>query len=87
MPVAPTPDEVRLVGEHFNYLKGQLAAGNVILVGRTQDAPFVGIAIFEAGDIEEAKRFAESDPGIRAGVFKISRIQPYSVALMRTDGQ
>ncbi|MFI5386845.1 MAG: YciI family protein [Fimbriimonadales bacterium] len=84
MPEAPTEQEIRFVGEHFNYLKGQLEAGNVVLVGRTQEPPFTGIAIFEAEDIEAARRFAENDPAIGAGVFKLIRVQPYKVALMRT---
>ncbi len=84
MPVSPTEDEIRIVGEHFAYLKAEFDAGNVILVGRTHEAPFVGIAIFEAEDAEAAARFAQNDPAIKAGVFNLVRIQSYQVALMRT---
>lgn len=84
MPTSPTEEEIRIVGEHFAYLKGRHESGDVILVGRTQEAPFVGIAIFEADDSVAAEQFAANDPGIRAGVFRLVRIQPYQVALMRT---
>lgn len=84
MPTAPTEEEIRIVGEHFAYLKARHESGDVILVGRTQEAPFIGIAVFEAEDSAAADVFAANDPGIQAGVFKLVRIQPYQVALMRT---
>jgi uncharacterized protein YciI len=83
MPVSATEDEVRHVGVHFAYLKDQLAAGNLVLAGRTTEPPFIGIAIFEADSLEDAQRFAENDPGVQAGVFKLVRVQPYRVALLR----
>jgi uncharacterized protein YciI len=84
MPLGPTEEEVALVGEHFTYLTTALDAGNIVLVGRTLEAPFVGIAIFEADDIEAARQFGENDPAVKAGVFRLSAVQPYKVALMRT---
>jgi uncharacterized protein YciI len=84
MPTSATEEEMAQVGMHFNYLKEQLESGNLVLAGRTMEPPFVGIAIFEAEDAEAADRFARSDPGIASGVFKLTRVQPYSVALIRT---
>jgi uncharacterized protein YciI len=83
MPVSPTDDEVKHVAAHFAYLKEQLGAGNLIMAGRTTEPPFVGIAIFEASGVDEASRFAEKDPGIQAGVFRLVGVQPYRVALLR----
>jgi len=85
MPVSPTDDEIRIVGEHFKYLKAHFDSGEVFLVGRTQEAPFVGIAIFEAVDAAAAREFAEADPAIKAGVFRLKSVQSYQVALMRTE--
>jgi len=84
MPDAPTDEEIRIVGEHFNYLKAETEAKNAILVGRTQEPPYLGIAIFEADDAESARKFAENDPAIKAGVFVLKNLQSYRVALMRT---
>jgi uncharacterized protein len=84
MPNSATDEEKAIVGQHFQYLSSQLEAGNLILAGRTMEAPFVGIAIFDAEDEEEARRFAEGDPAIAQGVFKLSRLAPYGVALIRT---
>lgn len=84
MPDSPTERETNIVGEHFNYLKSALDSGDIVLVGRTLAAPFVGIAIFEADDLEAAQNFANNDPAVKAGVFTLTRVQPYRVALMRT---
>ena len=84
MPLNATDEEKSIVGEHFQYLKGALEAGNLILAGRTMEPPFIGIAIFEADDEAAAKEFADGDPAIKQGVFNMTRLQPYGVALLRT---
>jgi uncharacterized protein len=84
MPLNATEEEQAIVGQHFQYLKGQLEARNLILAGRTMEPPFIGIAIFEADDEADAKRFAASDPAIAQGVFILTRLQSYGVALLRT---
>ncbi len=83
MPDAPSDEEARLIGEHFAYLQSGHAAGDIVLVGRTQEAPFLGIAIFEAESREDAQRFVDDDPAIRAGVFRVRSLQSYRVALLR----
>jgi uncharacterized protein YciI len=83
MPVSATDEEKAHLGSHFTYLKEQLALGNLVLAGRTLEPPFLGIAIFEADNLEAAEHFAACDPGIAAGVFRLVRVQPYSVALLR----
>jgi uncharacterized protein YciI len=77
-----TPEEREIIGEHFAYLQGKLASGELILVGRTQDAEPVGIAIFEAPDAAAAERFFHEDPAVAKGVFT-GEVRPYAVALMR----
>ncbi len=83
MPLGPTEEEARLVGEHFAYLTHYHEAGGIVLVGRTQEPPYVGIAVFEADDADAAQRFAENDPAVKAGVFNLVRVQRYQVALIR----
>jgi uncharacterized protein YciI len=40
--------ESRKMGEHFQYLKQLLDQDVLIMAGRTQDRPPLGLAIFEA---------------------------------------
>jgi uncharacterized protein YciI len=80
----PTPEEERIVGEHFEYLKGLTAKGVVLLAGRTlnTDPSGFGIVIFKAGDEAEARFILEADPAVKAGVFK-GECYPFGLALGR----
>ena len=81
----PTPDEQRVVGEHFAYLLSLKEHGILILAGRTQeDVGTFGITIFEAEDAEAARAVMAGDPAAAAGVFAAS-LHPYAVAVAR-DG-
>jgi uncharacterized protein YciI len=77
-----TDEEERLVGEHFEYLKGLTERGIVLLAGRTlnTDPSSFGIVIFRAADEAEARSIFESDPAVRAGVFR-GEVFQYAVAL------
>lgn len=80
-PADATEQEQRTVGEHFAYLQDALAAGTLVLAGRTLDEPPLGIAVFEAPSEKEAGAFAEADPAVRGGVFS-AEVRPYRVALL-----
>lgn len=77
-----TPTEFGIIEEHVSFLRERLAAGVVILVGRTQDEHPVGICVFEAADQEAASRFTEEDPAVAKGIFT-AEVRPYHVFLMR----
>ena len=79
----PTPEEEKLVGEHFAYLKELTEKGVVMLAGRTlnTDESSFGIVIYMARDEMEATRIFADDPAVRAGVF-VGEVYPYSVALV-----
>jgi uncharacterized protein YndB with AHSA1/START domain/uncharacterized protein YciI len=79
-----TEAEQQKVSEHFRYLQLLLADGTLILAGRSQEDPPVGIVIFEARDADTARQIFEGDPAVAAGVFK-GRVAPYGVALMRKE--
>lgn len=81
----PTPEEARIVGEHFAYLKGLTEAGVMVLVGRTQnnDENTLGLAIFRADDDAAARAIMEADPAVRQGVMT-AELFPYRIALMQT---
>jgi len=82
MPDNPTPEEAEIVGQHFNYYTQLHKAGTLILAGRTQEPPHIGIMIFEAKDKDAAQTIANNDPAIIAGVFN-AKIQSYMVALIQ----
>lgn len=78
----PTPQEDAAVERHFAHLQDMLAAGRLLLAGRTlEDSPF-GIVIFEAETEAEARSIMESDPAVRDGVMT-AVLHPYRVALRR----
>ncbi len=82
MPEAPTPDEAAAARAHFDYCTRLRDEGTLILAGRTQEPPHVGVLIFEAPDRDEAERIVARDPGVSGGVFR-ARVQAYRVALRR----
>lgn len=84
MPEAPTPEEGALARAHYEYCARLRDEGTLILAGRTQSPPHVGVVIFEAPDRAAAERVIAQDPGVSGGIFK-ARVQPYRVALARTE--
>ena len=77
-----TETEREIVGQHFAYLQKALADGKVILVGRTQEEPWVGVCIFEVANRDEANEFLQNDPAVAKDVFH-GTVQSYGIALMR----
>ena len=82
MPDNPTPSESNAANAHLEYYQKLLNKGALILAGRTQEAPHMGFAIFEAPTKEDAISLAAQDPAVTAGVFNI-RVQSYKVALSK----
>jgi uncharacterized protein YciI len=76
-----TDAEQRTVGAHFEHLSDALAAGSLILAGRTLDHPPTGIVVFAAESDEAARAFIDADPAVKGGVFAAS-VRPYRVALL-----
>lgn len=85
MPDSPTEEEASAVTKHFRYLKEACDNGRLTLAGRTLEPPYIGIAIFEAEDQADADLFAKNDPAVAACVFRLKAVQPYAVALLRTN--
>ncbi len=81
MPDDPTPEEAASISAHFAYYQGLHAQRTLILAGRTNEPPHVGIMIFAAESNAHAQAIVDADPAIAAGVFT-ARVQPYSVALI-----
>jgi len=62
-----TEEERALMGQHADYLRGQLRAGTMMIAGPVADpaGPW-GLAIFCVGSEAEAKAIAEADPVVRS---------------------
>lgn len=77
------PDEAtakRLQSEHLAYMDAQHAAGHLILAG-----PFVnggsrrGLVVYRAGSADEARRYADGDPMVKAGRLE-AELHPWYLA-------
>ncbi len=81
--VGPTPDEMRIVGQHSNYLKDLAEKGVVTLAGRTlnDDVTTFGIVILCTGDKTAAQAVMERDPFVRSGLMRAT-LFPFGVAYM-----
>ena len=77
-----TDAESAKVAEHFAYLQRMLAAGELILAGRCDDATF-GIVIFSATSPAVARARMEDDPAVVAGVMT-AKLHPFRVALTKS---
>jgi len=80
MPDNPTEQESNAVKAHFEYYQRLHKRGALILAGRTQEAPHIGIMIFRSPTKDDAISIAAQDPAIIQGVFRC-RVQAYQVAL------
>ena len=83
----PTSDEGAAVGRHFEYWRGLVENGQGLMVGRTQTSSpdTMGLAVFRSDTEAEARKIAEEDPAVQAGVF-LMRLYPYHVALLGEPG-
>jgi uncharacterized protein YciI len=71
-----------IAAAHFAHLESGVAAGIVVMAGRSQDGIGPAIVIIEAGSADEARRFMEADPFVASGLFGAS-LHPFRVALSR----
>lgn len=81
--VGTTPDEERIIGEHFSYLQVLMGKGVVILAGRTSndDETTFGIIIFNAESEAEAQMIVDNDPAVMNDVMS-AELFPYRIALI-----
>lgn len=78
----PTPDEERIVGEHFAYLQDLATRGTLKLAGRTLTTgpETFGICILETEDEAGARAVMAEDPAVRQGVMT-AELLPFRIAL------
>ena len=81
-----TEDDQRIGAEHVAYLEAGVAAGIVMMAGRSQDGIGPAIVILEAGSEEEARHFMEGDPFVTSGLFGAS-LHPFRIAMQRREDE
>ena len=81
-----TPSDAEAARAHYGYLQQLTRTGTVLMAGRTiqqpLDARTMGLVVFQAASADEARRIAEADPAVKAGVFTMEWF-PFSVVLER----
>ncbi len=78
----PSEEEARITQAHFDYLKRLMAAGVLIMAGRTLNSGYsaFGIAIFRARDDAHMRQLTEADPGVAKRLFR-AEWHPFRIAL------
>jgi uncharacterized protein YciI len=76
-------EERRLMDEHGRYFQEHFEAGRILLYGPVMaTGGAFGLAILEVDGEEEARRFGEGDPSVRAGLNRFE-IYPMRVSAAR----
>ena len=72
--------------EHGRYFHEQFAAGKLLLYGPVMaTSGAFGLAVLEVDDEEEARRFGENDPSVKAGLNRFE-LHPMRVGEARNKG-
>jgi uncharacterized protein YciI len=75
-----TEEEKTKIRRHFEYLKGLLEEGKLLVAGLAED-DFQEIVLIQARDRMEAEKIMASDPAVGANLF-LAELHPFRVALM-----
>jgi len=76
-----TEEEREVMSRHFHYLQGLLEQGRLVLAGPSL-GPVFGISVFEADDLEHARRIVADDPAVSSGL-QTAEVSPFRVSLLR----
>lgn len=68
-PLDASPEEERIMGEHFVYLNGLAAKGKVLIAGPCFD-PLFGMLIIDGVSRKEAEEIMNNDPSVKGGINK-----------------
>ncbi|HYF30233.1 MAG TPA: YciI family protein [Chitinophagaceae bacterium] len=83
------PKESGVVREHVAYVKDLVDEGKGYVLGRTSnvyDPELFGIVVFEAKDIEAAKRIMNDDPVIKNNIMK-GVVHPFTIVFLKEKSQ
>jgi uncharacterized protein YciI len=70
-----------LQAQHLGHFAAMKTAGHLRVAGPLSDQPddgWRGICLYQVGSLEEARRLAELDPAVRAGVFSVDVMSWYT---------
>jgi uncharacterized protein YciI len=83
-PAEPKPMSNELFARHQAYIRQQVEAGHVRLVGPISGSNHLrGLKIISAASAEEARRIAEGDPAVRE---KVLEVEVYAITLPSLSG-
>jgi len=80
-PALDTETEDRLQSQHLGHFRVMKEAGHLKVAGPLGDQPdenWRGVCLYQVGSLAEARRLAELDPAVRAGVFRIEVMNWYT---------
>lgn len=81
MPFEPTEEEVRIVGEHYEYLKRLRAEGRLVLAGPTAlPGDTFGLGVFDQDDRADVEAIVAADPAVKGGIMT-AEIRPFRIAV------
>jgi len=86
--IADKEKRAELFKGHFRMIERLAGEGKLVLAGPFNDErkEFRGLYIFNVETIEEAQKLTETDPSIKAGIFRVEFIKWYgSAALMEVN--
>jgi uncharacterized protein len=76
-----TEEEREIMSRHFRYLQTLLEQGRLVLAGPSL-GPVFGISVFEADDLDHARRIVADDPAVSSGLQR-AEVSPFRVSLLR----
>jgi uncharacterized protein len=80
MPFEPTEEELRVVSQHYEYLKRLRAQGRLVLAGPSAlPGDTFGLGIFDQEDRAEVEAIA-ADPAVTGGIMT-AEIRPYRISV------
>ena len=75
-----SPEEDRVMDEHFAYLRQLLSEGKLLLAGPSLD-PVFGVIVLVAVTEDQAWELIRADPSVRAGV-QTPELHPFRASLL-----
>jgi uncharacterized protein YndB with AHSA1/START domain/uncharacterized protein YciI len=75
-----TPDEKRIMHDHFVYLQNLMYEGKMLLAGPCLD-PVYGLVVLKVADEAEARRLMDNEPSVVNGVHTYT-LHPFTASLL-----
>ena len=80
---APTAEDKRTLGAHFEHLKRVMADGKLLLAGPSENGEKTfGIVVVETDTEAEARQIMTADPAVKAGLMN-GELLNFHLALMK----